>query len=103
MSKHTPAPWDIVRSIKEFVSKEQGGGKKITIHSGQGSNRKRIATITSLDNLSESEANARLIASAPELLDACKVALKSLTDYKKSEYSQSVLEQAIAKATGGEK
>ena len=72
MSTHTPGPWDMDIRFREFIPINQGGGEKITVWSGQGETRKRIGTITRHSELSETKANARLIASAPELLRAAK-------------------------------
>lgn len=51
--------------------------------------------------LKEAEANARLIAAAPDLLDACEVALEFIGRSNKTDWDNEitpVLEQAIAKA-----
>jgi hypothetical protein len=48
----------------------------------------------------EREANARLIAAAPELLEACKLALNAFE--RNDAIDWSVLSDAISKATGVE-
>lgn len=90
MSKHTPGPWttwgkadpsQIIASKDGFVAQTVGGND---------------------------EANARLIAAAPELLEALEVAEKALTTIFKA-FNLGVLENAdqmniiraaISKATG---
>ena len=74
MSKHTPGPWKVERRsvlipIAPYEWAEAYGG---------------------------TEANARLIAAAPELLEACKVAL-GIIGFG-AEHDQ--ISAAIAKATG---
>lgn len=69
-SKHTPGPWKIVKS-----------------------------KFGDLSIKSEVEANARLIAAAPELLEACKRAFDQ-TDKDARPADWEMLRAAIAKATG---
>jgi hypothetical protein len=95
MNKHTPAPWGI-----EIAA--DGLNKWV------GCSRYSVATIAELPNqvnIGEADANARLIAAAPELLEAltnlCGLAEKrpgSLHEYKAAVDSARA---AIAKATGG--
>jgi hypothetical protein len=62
--------------------------------------------IACVNDRHEAEANARLIASAPELLEACKNALQCLNDYEldypKCDRARfEFLQQAIEKAERG--
>ncbi len=87
MSKHTPGPWKM---------NDQGPmveGSRFTIDSetekfGQG--YWLVATVTRPDD-------ARLIAAAPELLEACKEALRIVNE-KLHPASKDLFQQAIAKA-----
>jgi hypothetical protein len=79
MSKHTPGPW--------HTAGEQG----VQIRSA----KDQIAKVWTMRG-NEWKANARLIAAAPELLEACKVAL-GIIGFG-AEHDQ--ISAAIAKATG---
>ena len=79
MSKHTPGPW--------HTAGEQG----VQIRSA----KDQIAKVWTMRG-NEWKANARLIAVAPELLEACKVAL-GIIGFG-AEHDQ--ISAAIAKATG---
>ena len=94
MSKHTAGPW-IIRDIDEIdplylyktVSDTMEG-------SGMG-----IAIVTNLTGGETNEANAALIAAAPELLEACKYALDALTAQPNAEdIGMYQIQAAIAKA-----
>src|SRR4029078_8318433 len=81
--KHTPGPW------------EHDGDEVYRITSEINSHP--ICTIDDLNGDDEMEANARLIASAPELLEACKAYVNSEKD---SIALLELMEKAIAKAEG---
>jgi len=51
-------------------------------------------------NRGDRDANARLIASAPELLHACEVALAAMESGPGTDAEASIIRAAIAKATG---
>ena len=84
-AKHTPTPWDMTIKIMEFISREQGGGEKVTIWA-RSPKVKRVATLTRVTKLaggevvetdiSEVKANAtfivRAVNSHEELLEAMK-------------------------------
>lgn len=82
-NKHTPGPW------------HSGFTKFSQVFAENGALIARCNRLTSLTNL---QANARLIAAAPELLEAC-LAARALTP--DGTHTAGVLDDAIAKATGG--
>jgi hypothetical protein len=104
MSTHTPGPWIV-------NDDDTGMNDSGTIESQSGV---VIAPDIYGKNSKEAEANARLIASAPELLETLKHAHTSLRTFSKSVpkreqdwtfFDSDVLEaieNAIAKATAGE-
>ena len=104
MSKHTPGPW------KQGIVKNHGNSGWTKIIDG---NNVFIAKIQSIhkqgqrqaDDFSIEEANARLIAAAPELLDACIGLIGILTPKQYSKQFPNVYKkakQAIAKAESEE-
>lgn len=94
-TKHTPGPWNIGKVSEEIFATDENGIPRTICQRAE-------------DDEFEAkpwEANAHLIASAPELLEACKDALESLKRledkdgaYRVTNISQ--LQQAIAKAEG---
>jgi len=97
---HTPGPWE---------TQSFGNGEAVVI--ANGSNRDDVACICSVagglgtvleDNRDyESEANANLIAAAPELLEACKTAYNCLCNPIDGAQSDiNLIHAAITKATG---
>ena len=81
MSKHTPGPWK-VRSTGEV-----------------GTERKLVAVIYPIETSKQREniANAHLIASAPELLEACREALGHIEEGTES---YNFIDTAITKTEG---
>ncbi len=109
MSTFTPGPWKFKpcllghpnNRLNPIVTSECGSVARL-FHSGS-----TIAGMTSLapSTLDEAEANARLIAAAPELLEACLDVESKLVDYeaerinwRPDDFLQRV-RAAIAKAT----
>lgn len=93
MTKHTPGPW-VVNPIQlnQIATPDA---------------RLEIARATVLRDQHETIANARLIAAAPELLEALKAIVKSLADQDDEgliEHAQQMIDAraAIAKATNQE-
>ncbi|WP_455387396.1 hypothetical protein [Petrachloros mirabilis] len=92
--KYTTGPWRISNEYPTIIKRDY---RSIGSEDGE-----LLAIVLANSNsgyfVSEAEAlsNARLIAAAPELLDACKKALYAL---KGREHAQ-FLRDAIAKATG---
>lgn len=99
-SKHTPGPWAYQEDSDVYTHIVRGPGNRFIC---------QLAQTTS----AEIEANARLIAAAPELLDALieavacgMVPISSAKDGGASTHSRQVrcadmIRAAIAKATGG--
>jgi len=87
--KHTPGTWNYVYgSDREFVAKTTSNAKPYR-------------------DDKEERANARLIASSPDLLEACKMILELLDYMTTTQYSAGydkpariILNQVIAKAEG---
>ena len=97
MSKHTPGPWTEHKwNSEEHQVSALGGTVALVSHSH------------SLITDEQADANATLIAAAPELLAACKLALDWHADGTPVEEMSSMeqtainaLEAAIRKAEGG--
>lgn len=103
MSKYTPGPWSCFvsihgddRTVDDCIhseSKSAGAGDIICLspeRDGYEESAKRW------------DENARLIAAAPELLEACIKAREWLEGWASADPYIGVLDAAIAKATGGE-
>jgi hypothetical protein len=72
VSKHTPGPW--------YVEDRRPGGGVMQVqapYQGPGSSY----CVASINYWRDVEANARLIAAAPEMLDALKLASQELSQY----------------------
>ena len=99
MSTHTPGPWIIVGRI---IDADNG---RVTAD-GRKDVWERVAIVDTGPTPDESEANARLIAAAPDLLAACIAALPALSahadtgcDCPDTEAAK-MLRAGIAKAKG---
>lgn len=91
-AKHTPGPWEA----------RWRSGRCTTV---VGRQRAPICdTGTTIDNMQRDEANAHLIAAAPDLLDACRAALLQLNGDRPEliGVTKVMLEDAIAKAEGAD-
>lgn len=90
MSNHTPGPW-------AFVDKRD----IVSLHTHAKSSGPLVAVVDDNDDRF-TEADARLIAAAPELLAACESALRDCRELKGGPVGRTVvaLEEAIAKARG---
>jgi hypothetical protein len=92
MSKHTPGPWEI------YTHNPDGSGLHIKSTKGG-----VIAKLFNPGLREMLEANARLIAAAPELLDACEDVLYGINhkiDDNAIKRMTNWLQQAISKAKG---
>jgi len=100
---HTPGPWiTFIRTFgPEVITDNEAGKRLASLH---------WATCRDIDE-NESIANARLIAAAPELLEACKLALGQLEGVNPTSgvHSSSlsadirIIKEAISKAEGKNK
>lgn len=104
---HTTGPWKIringtLTGRGPEVYKEgahfDDGGEFVVADCGCMEATQGLKRWKRLPDAEEIEANARLIAAAPDLLEACKVALDSLN--MGSTLGAPILERAIAKAEG---
>jgi hypothetical protein len=89
-SKHTPGPWEIDREVRTSINM---GAKHIAL----------VNFYNSPDaerNVSgeEHEANVRLIAAAPELLDALEMVLGKMPDWNQAGETVQQIKAALAKA-----
>lgn len=96
MAGHTPGPW---------LAGDKG--KIVTARIGTGPSYPIVAECNKVHAMygdfpdvtkEQRDANARLIAAAPDLLDAC---LKAMTCGQLSEPLQKIMDRAIRKAAGG--
>jgi len=96
MSKHTPGPW---KTRRGYIDEEQVEVYPLNSKVKRPALPSEIATVS--DAYPEMRANARLIAAAPDLLEACK----AMRDARADSYNEIVagmekIEAAIAKAEG---
>ena len=88
ITTHTPGPWHIMDHDKEmiYITSADGG----------------ICKIPSIRHFEQQKANAKLISAAPELLEACKEALRMYEKLQPAggwQYVHDSLRSAIQKAT----
>lgn len=88
---HTPGPWACFNRDGDRTFKRWGV---------QGANGRRVCWVENARP--QSEANARLIAAAPSLLEACKRVRDGLDAGEHPGPFASILDAAIARAEGGE-
>lgn len=96
-TKHTPGPWSA------FIW-NKNAPHIITIGIPYSDGDAHLCKIDCSIKTDENKANARLIAAAPDLLRACKMALETIKHAALEEFNipQDYLERAIAKAEGGQ-
>ena len=96
MSKHTPGPWVVsadplhLHSLMTVI-----GGKE------SGPPQQMIVQVSGFAEWKEAAANVRLIAEAPELLEALKLIANAENSALDLAYCKGIARAAIAKATGG--
>jgi len=87
--KHTQGKWEVVNGANTFY----------IIYKGD----QTIYLAKTISDSKQDKANAKLIASAPDLLEACKLFLAPKNKWTKEEVTAEALDlmkQAIAKAEG---
>ena len=92
MAAHTPGPW-------RYQGEDPYGGWNVDADSLESGDY--IAWLPDHDREGEGQANAHLTAAAPELLEACKVALSWIHPTDAGSIRARCLREAIAKAEGG--
>ena len=104
MSKHTPGPWGIERLHGEInvisCNERDGAAKDMGIVYVLARDVGGMIHGEQFDDRSEVEANARLMAAAPELLDALVDLLPLISPLKAESQQVANASAAIAKATG---
>ena len=108
MTEYTPGPWGLFDGTDIWPINADGGGYIARLRF----RGEAVETATGDREFPETEANARLIAAAPDLLEAAKDALESLTecgphrseglDCEACGESIAALRAAILQAEGGE-
>lgn len=95
MSKHTPGPWKLIDRGESFELARYWIGAGETDWRGP-------SEICSVLTNKDTKANARLIAAAPEMLEALKAALGMSSPIDRYENAKlfELIEAAIAKAEG---
>lgn len=107
-NKHTPPPWywhidDAINGFgEEYKRAWLGTEKDVILSSWAAHSTSNGLTICGIDDIDDSQEfqdhpNAQLIAAAPDLLEACRLALQGLPNYAKA---WDELTSAIAKAEG---
>ncbi|ONM82090.1 hypothetical protein [Pseudomonas aeruginosa] len=103
MSKHTPGPWGIERLHGEVnvisCNERDGAAKDMGIVYVLARDVGGMIHGEQFDDRSEVEANARLIAAAPELLEALQVCIEQITALCSADDVPDQARAAIAKAT----
>jgi len=85
----TPGPWVVIKADRGFIISANYGAYDVSV----------VRNVGNQDN----EANARLIAAAPDLLEACKAVVKFWDSITEEDCVNNIHVQAraaIAKATG---
>lgn len=102
LATHTPGPWTATLIDDEYGIHEILMGDAVrTRRKGHWEPQRQIEWEHGCDNpdqAAEADANARLIAAAPDLLEACRLALPELESERSP--TASLLRAVIAKAEG---
>ena len=96
-AKHTPGPWTAQNDGRDIISIQHG-------NNDPGAISMTLAKVTArMTWRSQAEANARLIAAAPDLLEAlkaCDEAMSYMSEYDIPITLPDMVKAAIAKAIG---
>ena len=83
MNKHTPGPWTLEADASHFDSMTTVvGGERLNAKPHSWPGRELVVQVGGTSSLRTMEANARLIASAPDLLHALQVFLSDYSALK---------------------
>lgn len=100
MSKHTPGPWFLAEKVE---GKHTVTNLRRIRSEREGMEHGAVCEVYGIADGSEAHANARLIAAAPELLEALEYVLNTCPAINsQAEEAHQQARAAIAKATGGE-
>lgn len=80
-AQHTPGPWESVKEDGDEWWFGGTGGRQICIRAVGGKSWESFAVLGAEEAETEADANARLIAAAPELLEALRSAVHLYTQY----------------------
>lgn len=95
-TKHTKGPWKVDDQTKDWQGKDSDWRNGFRISAADNCHLAQVGFLDARYK-HQAEANARLIAAAPNLLDACKHALECVLTGELA--SQDMLETAITHAT----
>lgn len=93
MSKHTAGPWDYTKELQGYYIWQTAREC--------GNNPQRVALAAWGENAEQEEANARLIAAAPEMLEALRAVQKAQNALMQPFEVIAKVDDAIRKATEG--
>ena len=97
MSKHTPGPWLIAESV---VSRHAVTNMRRIRSKNEGLEHGAVCDVYGIQDGSEASANARLIAAAPDLLEALQGIVSADDAHELTQKHIESARAAIAKATG---
>lgn len=101
MSEHTPGPWEAVHEIDPRDDRLVGERWNIRVRDTRGTRSIAVTQGTQNPMLwASNEANARLMAAAPDLLEALEYVLDWRPDGWSAETARAMARTAIAKAKG---
>lgn len=101
-SKHTPGPWHTPREIFRPMHSGFRADTFEAIGVGNGASHVALVSVTGCSSIWEADANARLIAAAPELLSSLETVLKMAADGDLTTVEINEARAIVAKAKGGE-
>jgi hypothetical protein len=98
MSKHTPGPWESTDIVLDSRSFDEPSSQVVLVRARRGDIAYAAHHLTNGDP-TEQHANAKLIAAAPQMLDALKEVKHWLEGWASAEAELDFVNRIIAKAT----